>query len=48
MKEPYTEDVSIIEYQKGNPVLIKRGSIEAINPVLLSNKSKDRVRLLLQ
>ena len=44
----YKEDVSIVNYQKGDPVSIKEGSFAGIDAIFLSKKSKDRVRLLLK
>ena len=43
----YREDASIVDYQKGDQVLIKGGSFAGIDAMFLSNKSQDRVRLLL-
>ena len=42
------EDISIVDYQKGDPVFIKEGRFAGINAIFLSKKSKDRVRLLLK
>ena len=44
----YKEDVSIVDYQKGDPVSIKEGRFTGIDAIFLSKKSKDRVRLLLK
>ena len=44
----YKEDVSIVDYQKGDPVSIKEGRFAGIDAIFLSKKSKDRVRLLLK
>ena len=44
----YKEDVSIVDYQKGDPVFIKEGRFVGIDAIFLSKKSKDRVRLLLK
>ena len=44
----YKEDVSIVDYQKGDPVSIKEGGFAGIDAIFLSKKSKDRVRLLLK
>ena len=44
----YKEDVSIVDYQKGDSVSIKEGSFAGIDAIFLSKKSKDRVRLLLK
>ena len=45
----YKEDVSIVDYQKGDPVFtIKEGRFAGIDAIFLSKKSKDRVRLLLK
>ena len=41
------EDISIVDYQKGDPVFIKEGRFAGIDAIFLSKKSKDRVRLLL-
>ncbi len=43
----YKKNISIVDYQEGDPVTIKEGSFAGINAIFLSNKSKDRVRLLL-
>jgi len=44
----YREDVSIVDYQKGDLVSIKEGRFAGIEAIFLSKKSKDRVRLLLK
>ncbi len=44
----YKEDISIVDYQKGDPVSIKDGRFAGIDAIFLSKKSKDRVRLLLK
>ena len=44
----YKEDISIVDYQKGDPVFIKEGRFAGIEAIFLSKKSKDRVRLLLK
>jgi len=44
----YKEDVSIVDYQEGDSVTIKEGRFAGIDAIFLSNKSKDRVRLLLK
>jgi transcriptional antiterminator RfaH len=44
----YKEDVSIVDYQKGDPISIKEGRFAGIDAIFLSKKSKDRVRLLLK
>ena len=44
----YKEDVSVVDYQKGDPVLIKEGVFAGVEAIFLSKKSKDRVRLLLK
>jgi transcriptional antiterminator RfaH len=44
----YKEDVSIVDYQKGDPVSIREGRFAGIDAIFLSKKSKDRVRLLLK
>jgi len=44
----YREDVSLVDYQKGDPVSIKEGRFVGIEAIFLSKKSKDRVRLLLK
>ena len=43
----YKENVSIVDYQKGDPVFIKEGRFAGIDAIFLSKKSNDRVRLLL-
>ena len=42
------EDISTVDYQKGDPVFIKEGRFAGIDAIFLSKKSKDRVRLLLK
>ena len=44
----YKEDISIVDYQKGDPVSIKEGAFAGIDAIFLSKKPKDRVRLLLK
>ena len=44
----YKEDVTIVDYQKGDPISIKEGRFAGIDAIFLSKKSKDRVRLLLK
>ena len=44
----YKEDISIVDYQRGDPVSIKEGRFAGIDAIFLSKKSKDRVRLLLK
>tara|TARA_B100001057_G_C22826658_1_gene941699 strand:+ start:69 stop:617 length:549 start_codon:yes stop_codon:yes gene_type:complete len=44
----YNEDISIVDYQKGDPVFIKEGRFAGIDAIFLSKKSNDRVRLLLK
>ncbi len=44
----YKEDVSIVDYQKGDSVSIKDGRFAGIDAIFLSKRSKDRVRLLLK
>tara|TARA_B100000212_G_scaffold323158_1_gene282986 strand:+ start:72 stop:620 length:549 start_codon:yes stop_codon:yes gene_type:complete len=44
----YKEDISIVDYQKGDSVFIKEGRFAGIDAIFLSKKSKDRVRLLLK
>ncbi len=44
----YKEDISIVDYQKGDPVSIKEGGFAGIDAIFLTKKSKDRVRLLLK
>ena len=44
----FKEDVSIVDYQKGDPISIKGGKFAGIDAIFLSKKSKDRVRLLLK
>ncbi len=43
----YKEDISTVDYQKGDTVFIKEGRFAGIDAIFLSKKSKDRVRLLL-
>jgi len=44
----YKEDISIVDYQEGDSFTIKEGRFAGIDAIFLSNKSKDRVRLLLK
>ena len=44
----YKKDVTIVDYQKGDPISIKEGRFAGIDAIFLSKKSKDRVRLLLK
>ena len=44
----YKEHVSIVDYQKGDPLSIKEGQFAGIDAIFLSKRSKDRVRLLLK
>ena len=44
----YKEDVSLVDYQKGDHISIKEGGFAGIDAIFLSKKSKDRVRLLLK
>ena len=44
----FREGVSIEEYKKGDNLSIKKGQFTGIDAIFLSNKSKDRVRLLLK
>jgi transcriptional antiterminator RfaH len=44
----FKEDVSIVDYQKGDLISIKEGKFAGIDAIFLSKKSKDRVRLLLK
>ena len=44
----YREDISIVDYQKGDPVSIEEGQFAGVEAIFLSKKSKDRVRLLLK
>ena len=46
--EAYQEDVSRVDYKKGDFVCIKGGKFAGIEAIFLSKKSKDRVRLLLK
>ena len=43
----YKEDISIIDYQKGDQISIREGQFAGVDAIFLSKKSKDRVRLLL-
>ena len=43
----YKENVSVVDYQKGDHISIKEGRFAGIDAIFLSKKSKDRVRLLL-
>ena len=43
----YKENISVIEYQKGDKVSIKKGRFAGVDAIFLSKKSKDRVMLLL-
>ena len=44
----YKEDISIVDYHKGDPVFIKEGRFAGLDAIFLSKKSNDRVRLLLK
>ena len=44
----YKEDFSVVDYQQGDAVSINEGRLAGIDAIFLSNKSKDRVRLLLK
>ena len=43
----YKEDITLVDYQKGDAVSIKEGRLAGVDAIFLSKKSKDRVRLLL-
>tara|TARA_Y100001933_G_scaffold2746_1_gene2620 strand:+ start:80 stop:745 length:666 start_codon:yes stop_codon:yes gene_type:complete len=47
-QDVYKEDVSIIDFQRGDSVSIERGRLAGIDAVFLSKKSNDRVTLLLK
>ena len=47
-QDVYKENVSIIDFQRGDLVSIERGRFAGIDAVFLSKKSKDRVTLLLK
>jgi len=44
----YKENISVVDYQKGDQISIKDGRFAGIDAIFLSKKSKDRVRLLLK
>ncbi len=44
----YKEEVSIVDYIKGDSISIKEGQFAGIEAIFLSKKSKDRVRILLK
>jgi len=44
----YKEDVSVVDYQKGDHISIKEGGFAGIDAIFLSTKSKNRVTLLLK
>jgi transcriptional antiterminator RfaH len=44
----YKENVSRVDYKKGDSLTIKEGQFAGIDAIFLSKKSKDRVRLLLK
>ncbi len=44
----YKEEVSLVDYQKGDSVCIKEGRFAGVDAIFLSKKSNDRVRLLLK
>ena len=44
----YKEDISVVDYKKGDKVSIKGGRFAGIEAIFLSRKSSDRVRLLLK
>ena len=47
-KDIYKEDISEVDYKKGDLVSIKKGQFAGIDAIFLAKKSKDRVRLLLK
>lgn len=44
----YKESILTVDFQKGDSLTIKEGRFAGIDAIFLSNKSKDRVRLLLK
>jgi len=44
----YNESVSKVDFKKGDSLTIKEGQFAGIDAIFLSNKSKERVRLLLK
>ncbi len=44
----YKQEVSIVDYKKGDSISIKEGRLAGIDAIFLSKKSKDRVRILLK
>ena len=44
----YKQNISRVDYKKGDSLTIKEGQFAGIDAIFLSNKSKDRVRLLLK
>ena len=44
----YKQNISRVNYKKGDSLTIKEGQFSGLDAVFLSNKSKDRVRLLLK
>ena len=47
-QDVYKENISLVDYHKGDSLIIKKGHFAGIDAIFLSNKSKDRVRLLLK
>ena len=46
--DTYKEEVSSVDFEKGDSVFIKEGRLAGLEAIFLSKKSKDRVRLLLK
>jgi len=44
----FNQEITIVDYQKGDSVPITEGQFAGIDAIFLSKKSKDRVRLLLK
>ena len=44
----YKENISVVDHKEGDTVSISEGSFAGIDAIFLSQKSKDRVRLLLK
>ncbi|MDB3976421.1 hypothetical protein N9442_03650 [Gammaproteobacteria bacterium] len=47
-KNIYKENISEVDYKKGDSVSIKKGQFVGLDAIFIAKKSKDRVRLLLK
>ena len=44
----YKENISRVDYKKGDSLIVKEGLFGGVDAIFLSDKPKDRVRLLLK